>query len=139
LFNLLFVAPYWREIAVNEFIRKWNFEVALPSGMDPVNKDDMEFIKPFGVFKYSDDKSTRYVDADFCETNGFTIEQHLDKVIKEATNQRYGIFILPDVNLDDLPANQVELLLTMFETPQFMNLPSNYAKVEGKLVKTHEL
>ena len=47
--------------------------------------------------------------------------------------------MLPDIDLDDLPANQVELLLTMFETNQFMNLPSNYTKVDGKLVKTNEL
>ena len=128
-----------REVSVNEFIRSWNLNVAIPSGLDPVNKDDMEFIKPFGIFKYSDDKCTRYVDSEFCESNGFTIEQHLEKIVKEANVQKYRVFMLPDIDLDDLPANQVELLLTMFETNQFMNLPSNYAKVDGKLVKTHEL
>ena len=106
------------------FIEQWNLKSAIPNNIAPVNFDDIEFLKPWGRFVYAHDKTTRYIDAEnFCVNTGLTIEQHLERISTEAVKNKYSVHYLEDIDMDNLPPNQVEVLLTLFDEKNLMKIP----------------
>ena len=130
--------PYWRAHSVKYFVDQWNVKAAIPNNIEPLNYDDIPFIQPWGRFVYEHDKSTRYIDAEnFCGKTELTIEEHLERITAEAIKHKYFVFYLEDIDMDTLPQNQVELLLTLFDEKHIMKIPPHIPQTtDGKVARS---
>ena len=119
------------------FVQQWNAH-AIANNIAPVNYDELPFIHPWGRFVYDHDISTRYIDAEnFCAAIGFTIEEHLERITAEAIKKKFFVYYLEDIDMDELPSNQVELLLTLFDEKHIMKIPPHISKTkDGRVARS---